>query len=256
LFDPKTFEAGRLRKLHGYLGNVSHVDHAVGELLDWLDSHNMSEDTIVIYSSDHGDYACEHGIMEKAPGICSDAITRIPMIWRWANNFEAGHVAKEIVETVDLANTLCALSGLDGMETVDGKDISHLLSGKSGEVRTIGVTEFSWSKSVRKGNLRLVYYPQDMFADEYPDGFGELYDLEKDPWEMRNLYFDPNYTDIIHALQQELTDWLITTTRPTTILPAAKGTSPQSALHYSNAVNSDGKIHPDQIRKTQHKNYI
>lgn len=256
LFDPKTFEAGRLRKLHGYLGSVSHVDHAVGELLGWLDSHNMSKETIVIYSSDHGDYACEHGIMEKAPGICSDAITRIPMIWRWADNFEAGHVANEIVETVDLANTLCALSGLNGMETADGKDISHILRGGSGEVRTIGVTEFAWSKSVRKGNFRLVYYPQNMFADEYPDGFGELYDLEKDPWEMRNLYFDPDYTDAIHALQHELTDWIITTTRPATIMPPANEISSQSALQYDNAVNSDGKIHPDRIRKTQNKNYI
>ena len=79
LFEPKTFEAGRLRKLHGYLGNVSHVDHAVGELLDWLRTSGAAADTIVVYSSDHGDYACEHGIMEKAPGICSNAITRIPM---------------------------------------------------------------------------------------------------------------------------------------------------------------------------------
>jgi arylsulfatase A-like enzyme len=67
LFEPKTYEAGRLRKLHGYLGNVSHVDHAVGELLDWVKSNNLEEDTIVIYSSDHGDYACEHGVLEKAP---------------------------------------------------------------------------------------------------------------------------------------------------------------------------------------------
>ena len=256
LFEPKTFEAGRLRKLHGYLGNVSHVDHAVGELLDWLDSNNLSDNTVVVYSSDHGDYACEHGIMEKAPGICSDAITRIPMIWRWPDRFKAGHTADAIVETVDLANTLCALAGLEKMETADGKDISHMLSGDKREVRSIGVTEFAWSKSVRKGKHRLVYYPREMFTEEYPDGFGELYDLEKDPWEMHNLFFSPEYADIISELQRDLTDWLITTTRPTTIHPPAKPLSAQATMHYKNAVNLDGKVNPDRIRETKLRIYI
>ncbi len=256
LFEPKTFEAGRLRKLHGYLGSVSHVDHAVGEILDWLDANNMGQNTIVVYSSDHGDYACEHGILEKAPGICSDAITRIPMIWRWPGKFKAGHVAEEIVETVDLANTLCALSGLDLMESTDGFDISHLLQGKTGDVRQVGVTEFAWSKSLRKGEYRLVYYPREMFADEYPSGFGELYNLEKDPWEMHNLFFQAEFVEVVNNLQRDLMDWLITTTRPATILPAVKETSPQSKLHYENAVNADGKVHPDQVRETEKKNYI
>ena len=69
-------------------------------LLDFLEERDLDEDTIVVYSSDHGDYACEHGIMEKAPGICSDAITRIPWIWRWPGRFKAGHRALEIVETL------------------------------------------------------------------------------------------------------------------------------------------------------------
>ena len=83
LFEPKTFEAGRLRKLQGYLGAVSQVDAAVGRLLDHLRTSDLARDTIVVYTSDHGDYATEHGIMEKAPGICSDAITRVPLIF-WA----------------------------------------------------------------------------------------------------------------------------------------------------------------------------
>ncbi len=256
LFEPRTFEAGRLRKLHGYLGNVSHVDHAVGELLDWLKANGLEEDTIVVYSSDHGDYACEHGIMEKAPGICADAITRIPCIWRWPGRFPAGRVAEEIVETVDFVPTICALAGLDPMETTDGKDISHLLTGGRGEVHRVGVTEFAWSKSVRKGQYRLVWYPRDMFPDEYPDGFGELYDLEADPWEMRNLYFEPDYAEVARELKDELTDWLVTTTRPTTILPAVRGESRDLRVRYHNAVNADGKIHPDRIRATRHRNYI
>ena len=256
LFEPKTFEAGRLRKLHGYLGNVSHVDHAVGELLDGLEKGGLAEDTIVIYSSDHGDYACEHGIMEKAPGICSDAITRIPFIWRWPGRFATGHAAEEVVETVDLANTLCALSGVDPLQTADGTDISPLLRGESGEAHRVGVTEFAWSKSLRKGKYRLVYYPPEMFADDYPEGFGELYDLEADPWEMQNLYFDAEHQSVVRELERDLIDWLVTTTRPTTVHPMAASESDQAVARYGHTVNADGKVNPERIGELAGGNYV
>ncbi len=257
LFEPKTFEAARLRKLHGYLGCVSQVDHAVGEMLAWLRAKNLDEDTIVIYTSDHGDYACEHGIMEKAPGICSDAITRIPFLWRWPGRFAAGHAAPEIVEAVDVSATLCALAGLDLFQTGDGKDLSHLLHGRGGEVHKVGVTEFAWSKSVRKGRFRFVYYPPEMFAGQ--DGcedFGELYDLEKDPWEMNNLYFDPQYRDRVAELRRDLLDWLVATTRPCTILPMARFHGSQAVTRFNNTTNPDGKISPDAIRGVGGKHYI
>jgi arylsulfatase A-like enzyme len=263
LFEPRTFEAGRLRKLHGYLGCVSHMDHAVGEVLRRLDELGIADNTIVVYGADHGDYGCEHGLMEKAPGICGDAVTRIPFIWRWPERFKAGHVAEEIVETVDMGATLCALTGLDPFETSDGKDISHLLRGENGEVHAVGVTECPWSKSVRKGKFRLVYYAPEMFPKEmfrdwaYPDGdFGELYDLEADPWEMRNLYFEPDYAAVIQELKQDLLDWTITTNRPATIHPPANFEGDQAFREYGSTVNADGKIHPDRIRKARGRNYI
>ena len=263
LFEPRTFEAGRLRKLHGYLGCVSQMDHAVGEVVGWLDEHGLAENTIVVYGADHGDYACEHGIMEKAPGICADAITRVPFIWRWPGRFKAGYVADEIVETVDMGATLCTLAGLDPMETSDGKDLSHLLAGNHGAVHTIGVTEAPWSKSVRKGKYRFVHYVPEMFPKAYfgdlahEDGnFGELYDLEADPWEMNNLYFDPAYAHVVQELKGDLLDWLITTSRPATIWPPIEYESDQAFTEYTHTVNFDGKIHPDRIRTQKGRNYI
>ncbi len=248
VFEPRTFEAGRLRKLHGYLGNVSHVDHSVGELMTFLDEAGLAENTIVIYSSDHGDYACEHGQMEKAPGICSDAITRIPFIWRSPGMFRAGHCCEEIVETVDMVNTACSLCGLPEMQTADGKDITHLLEGKEGAVHEIGVTEFAWSKAVYKDGYRLVYYPRELFAKEHPDGFGELYDLDADPWEMRNLYFEPELQNKVRELERDLTDWIVTTTRPKTVHQVGSVADDQSVKRFGRVVNPDGKIHPDKIR--------
>ena len=256
LMEPHGFEAGRRRKLHGYLGAVSQVDHAVGQMLEWLRENGEAENTIVVYASDHGDYATEHGIMEKAPGICADAITRVPFIWHWPGQIESGHVADEIVEAVDMAPTLASLAGLRRLETFDGQDLSQLLGGKSGEVHKVGVTEFAWSKSVRKGRWRLVYYPPEMFEDEYPEGFGELYDLEEDPWEMRNLYFEPDYQDVVHQLHKDLNEWLITTTRPTTVHTAPNWNSPTARTRYHHTVGPDGKLPPKKIAEARTKNYL
>ena len=256
LFEPRTFEAGRLRKLRGYLGNISQVDRAVGDVLAGLREAGLDRDTIVIYSSDHGDFACEHGIMEKAPGIGSDAITRVPMIWRWPERFPAGAVCPELVETVDFAATVPVLCGLDPLETADGQDIAGLLAGGHGPVRKVAVTEFAWSKSVRKGPWRLVYYPPEMFAEEHPDGFGELYHIEDDPWEMRNLWSDPAHQDKVRELQTDLLDWLVTTTRPATVLRAQSWDSPQAVTRYRNTVNADGKLPTARVRERAGGNYL
>jgi arylsulfatase A-like enzyme len=259
LFDPKTVDAARRRKLHGYLGNTTHVDFAVGELLDALRRAGLQRDTIVVYSSDHGDYACEQGLMEKAPGICHDAITRIPFLWRWPERFKAGHCAAEIVESVDLVPTLCALAGLDPLATADGKDLSRLLRGEAANVRRIGVTEFPWSKSVRNTRFRLVWYPPEMFASEYPGGFGELYDLERDPWEMENLYFKPEFAAVVRDLRDELLNWLVTTARPRT----AQGVNPlrpdQAVERYKCRAYADGTLSPEDVRSalaSGRRNYL
>lgn len=258
-FEPRTFEAARRRKMRGYLGNVSMVDHAVGQVLEALRQSGLAEDTIVVYTADHGDYACEHGNMEKAPGICSDAITRVPCIWWGPGRLAAGRVADELVEAVDVCGTLAALAGLEAMETSDGREYSHLLTGGRGALREIAVTEFAWSKSVRRGCYRYVYYPREYYAAEgYPDGFGELYDLEADPWEMKNLYFDPSHAAVVESMRAMLLDWLVTTTRPATVLPWVRFEGNQSITRYDNSVNADGKVHPDRVRqaKAKYGNYI
>jgi choline-sulfatase/uncharacterized sulfatase len=259
LYEPHTFEAGRLRKLRGYLGAVSQVDAAVGVMLDYLKRSGLAENTIVVYTADHGDYAAEHGIMEKAPGICADAITRVPQIWWSPGRLNAGHIIQEIVESVDIPTTLCALADLETLETGDGKDLSGLLAGQDGEVHEIGVTEFAWSKSVRKGKYRYVHYPPAMFAEEYPGGFCELYDLEADPWEMQNLYFDSDYEMVVEKLRDDLVNWLITTTRPVSVHGVSSHTrfrSTQSTIRFGCQINADGKIPPSRILEGNTKNYL
>lgn len=262
LIEPRTFEAARQRKLRGYLAAVSQVDAAVGVMLDHLRAAGLDQDTVVIYTADHGDFACEHDIMEKAPGISSDAITRVPMLWWGSPQVKAGHVVDEIVELVDLPNTFSSLAGLEPLETADGVDIAYLLAGGRGEVHRVGVTEFAWSKSLRRGPYRYIHYPPEMFAEDYPDGFGELYHVEEDPWEMQNLFFDPAHQDTVRQLQRELLDWLITTTRPTTVNGANAGgrrrlvPDAQRVERFKAQVNRDGKFHPDRLREIAGANYL
>jgi arylsulfatase A-like enzyme len=257
LFEPSGFEAGRRRKLRGYLGAVSQVDHAVGRMLGFLRAQGLADNTIVVYSADHGDYACEHAIMEKAPGICSDAITRVPMIWWGGGRMAAGHVASELVELVDISTTLCALSGVAPMETADGVDISPLLAGGSGERHAAAGTEFAWSKSLRQGRYRYVHYPPQMFAEEHPDGFCELYDLEADPWEMHNLSRDPAYADTVAMMRHELLNWLITTARPATVHPCpVSSLNSQRRERYHHVVNADAKIAPTHLTLMAGANYL
>ncbi len=260
LFEPKTFEALRLRKLRGYFGAVSQVDHAVGQMLDFLTATGLAENTLVVYGADHGEYACEHGILEKAPGICHDSVTRVPFLWWAPGRFRAGHTVSEIVETVDTPVTLARLAGLDPMETADGKDLSPLLMGGTGDPERLGITEFPWSRSVRKGKFRLVWYARDKFAKDYPQGFGELYDLEDDPWEMRNLYFDPAYRATVEELRGELLDWLVRTSRPATVLQVSRNLGPgadgRRVLRHTTWHDSDGKFSPDAILANAESNYV
>ncbi len=262
LLEPLTFEAARLRKLRGYLGAISQVDASVGVMLDYLRKSGLDKNTVAIYTADHGDFACEHDVMEKAPGISSDAITHVPQIWWGPEHFKAGHITNEIVELVDIPNTICHQAGLPLLETSDGKNISHLLEGKTGAVHQIGVTEFAWSKSVRKGPYRYIHYPPDMFSEEYPDGFGELFNVEDDPWEMNNLYFDDAHQNTVRELQQDLLNWLVTTTRPTTTngINSPRNPepvdNPQRITRFRAVVNKDNKFHTDKLRNIAGGNYL
>ena len=246
-FEPGTYAAGRLRKLHGYLGCVSQVDFAVGQLVGLIESLGLGDDTIVIYGSDHGDYACEHGIMEKAPGICSDAITRVPMIWKWGDKF-ARRKAKEIVESVDMVSTVCSLCGLPELETGDGQDLSPLLYGESGEIKRCGVTEFARSKSLRKGDYRYVCYARDYFPEEFPGGFGELYNIKDDPWEMKNLYFEQDCADIVADMKEELIQFLLRTARPVTVHGIEAAKTSQAKFRFSHYINADNKINLNKAK--------
>lgn len=198
----------------GYLASITHMDHAVGQLLDYLDRTGLAENTIVVYNADHGGYMSQYGIFEKAPGICSEAVCRVPFLWRVPGVTEPATLNKALVESVDLAPTIAALAGLPPMPTADGKNISALLAGSEEPVREVAVTEHPHSKALRWKNWRFVHYQEGMFGEDV----GELYDGEADPDETNNLYHDPDHQDVVNACRKKLMEWLIATTRVKTAM--------------------------------------
>jgi choline-sulfatase/uncharacterized sulfatase len=219
LIEPKTFEAGCRRIWHGYLGCITQVDYALGQVLDYLEKTGKADNTIVIYGSDHGGYQGTFGILEKAPGICSEAVCRVPFIWRVPGVTKAGQVCLQFAENLDIAPTIVSLCGLPPMETPDGKDLSELLAGGDKPVHEVAVTECPWSKALRWGPWRFVHYPTEMFGSDV----GELYDLEKDPMERQNLYHDPQHQDTVHQCRRLVLEWSVRTARVVTAWPPPPG---------------------------------
>ncbi|MEW6354694.1 MAG: sulfatase-like hydrolase/transferase [Planctomycetota bacterium] len=226
IFEPRNWEEGRKRVLRGYLGSVSMMDACLGLVMKELKALGMDENTIVIYSADHGDFAGEHGIIEKAPGLAYDAITRIPMIWRWPDRIGEGKVCEELVESVDFLPTVCALAGLPVPKQCDGYDLAPMLKGEAKPVREAAFTECPWGKCVRTKDWKLAHYPRRMYPDDIGE-VGELYDMANDPWEMKNLFKDPAQKERIAELRQTLLDWLITTDHPITVSQSAAQFDPE-----------------------------
>ena len=212
VFEPRTYRAGRLRKLQGYYGCISQVDHMVGLALQRLEQMGRDENTIVVYCSDHGDFALEHGFLEKAPGISYDAITRVPFIWSWpAGGIAQNLTVEELVESVDVFPTICALAGIDTPDTIDGHDLVPLLRGGGAAVRDFAVTECPLSRTIRTKDWKLCHRPRGAFAGV--EDAGELYHVAEDPWEMHNRYADPGCREIRERLRRSLFDWTQLTTR-------------------------------------------
>ncbi len=240
VLEPKDFEGGARRLWRAYLACITHTDHAVGLLLDHLDRAGLAKDTLVIYTADHGAYSGTHGILEKAPGICSEAVCRVPMIWRVPGVSAAGAVNRQLVELVDIAPTIASLCGLPPMETVDGRDIGPLLRGGDKPEREVAVTEHPWSKALRWKQWRFVHYQREMFNGQ---DIGELYDIDDDPNETRNLYHDPAHQTVVLECRRLLLEWLIRTTRVRNLWPPVVsvdfGRAPDT--HWDYATAADGK---------------
>ena len=218
-----------------YYGAISHIDREVGLILDELETAGITENTIVVFSSDHGDQMLEHGLMGK--NCFFESSIRVPFMIRYPKCVRAGN-HDELVESVDLLPTLFDLAGLPEPYSNQGKSLAPLISDTDGayqprdavfseniipEVITGKNQSFEFIKG--KG-IREIRHPDAKMVRTrrwkyvyYPEGFAELYDLVNDPKEMNNLAEAPEQRERVHEMKDRLLHWLTTADEADQIAP-------------------------------------
>jgi arylsulfatase A-like enzyme len=194
------------RYMHDYLACVKAVDENVGKLLDFLDQEKLTDNTVVVFSSDQGFYLGEHGWFDKR-WIFEESL-RTPLIVRWPGVTKSGASSDRIVSLLDLAETFLEIAGMGVPFDMQGRSIVPLCKGETPrDWRTslyYHYYEFPVPHHVRPhygvvtDRYKLIhYYKPDV--DDW-----ELLDREKDPLEVKSFYNDPAYADIVKQLHKEL----------------------------------------------------
>lgn len=194
------------RYMQDYLGTIAAVDDGVGRVLDFLKENHLDENTIVIYTSDQGFYLGEHGWFDKR--FMYEESLRTPLLIRYPKEIKAGQKLDYLVQNLDFAPTLLDYAGVKVPEEMQGESFRGLLNGKQHTWRdAIYYSYYGYPVvhmvkrhyGVRTDRYKLIHFYYDV--DEW-----ELYDLEKDPEEMKNVYNDPAYSNIRKNMYQKLDD--------------------------------------------------
>ncbi len=195
------------RYIKDYLRVIRGIDDGVGRLLAYLERAGLAENTVVVYSGDQGFFLGENGWFDKR-WIYEESL-RMPFIVRWPKEIEAGSVDKHLVQNLDYAPTLLDLAGAEIPEAMQGSSLVPLLKGKSPS---------DWRDAVYYHYYEGVAGPHDVrrhyglrtkrytLAHYYKDGVWELFDLKKDPEQLKSVYGKSEYAAVQRRLKRKLTE--------------------------------------------------
>jgi arylsulfatase A-like enzyme len=187
----------RRRLVATYYGMVSLLDKYVGTILDRLRELGLEENTIVVFSTDHGHFFGQHGLQFKGPFHYEDLL-RVPFIVRWPGRVPAGRVSSAMQSTVDLSPTFLDAAGLDIPAAMTGTNQLPVWTGEAEAARDHVICEFHHEPTTI--NLRTYIDRQYKLTVYQGRTYGELFDLAADPGETRNLWDEPEAA----ALKTEL----------------------------------------------------
>jgi arylsulfatase A-like enzyme len=192
------------RYIKDYLRTIRSVDDGVGEVLDYLEEAGLAENTIVVYTSDQGFYLGEHSWFDKR--FMYEESFRTPLLMRYPKEIKPGTVIDDLVQNLDFAPTFLDYAGIEAPEEMQGESFRKLVSGETGEWRdAVYYTYYEYPSvhmvkrhyGVATNRYKLMHFYYDI--DEW-----EMYDLETDPMEMKNIYNDPTYADVQEMLHKRL----------------------------------------------------
>ncbi|MGI2258038.1 sulfatase family protein [Shewanella sp. GXUN23E] len=218
-----------------YLGHITNVDDNVGRVLSYLDSSGLADNTIVVFSADHGNMLGDHGKWFK--GVMYEGSSRIPLIIRAGKNtqyarlFNQGKVVEQVVESIDVMPTLLEMMAIDIPNGVQGQSLLPLTAGKAQDWKNSAFSQRS-DLMYRQGDYKLIV------SGTSGEGEAELYDLRRDPKELHNLADEAGYQERVTRMRRAIHGWQANKPAPITV----PGLTVPAHLYNS-----------DSLRKAQHK---
>lgn len=185
-------------------GMITMIDDAIGRVLAQLENLGLADNTVVIFTSDHGDYMGDHGLMLKLL-LHYQGLIRVPFIIRdpagvSEGSFNAGAVDSGLGSSIDISATVLARAGVQPYNGLQGRDLYN-----SDAPEAVIVEEDSQRTMTgfdRMQRIRTLVTDRYRMSLRQNETWNELYDLHDDPHEMNNLYDDPSATDIRHSLTE------------------------------------------------------
>ncbi len=220
------------RYIKDYLRVIASVDDNVGRVLDYLEEEGLSENTMVIYTSDQGFFLGDHGWYDKR--FMYEESLKMPFVVRYPKEIKPGSVSEDIVVNVDFPALFLDIAGIEIPSEFQGRSFRSVLKGETPEDWRKSMYYRYWMNrahhnvaahyGVRTHKYKLIYYYYDGCGQEGAGGNAndggtvhgdkrsidglapewELFDLEKDPQEMNNVVNDPEYADVVKELKDEL----------------------------------------------------
>lgn len=198
-----------------YLALVTEVDHHVGRLLDALENLGLHENTIVVYTADHGDFVAHHGMVEKAAighNVYEDTL-RVPLIFNWPSKF-APAVRDDLVQLVDIYPTLCDLVELPSPEsqTLQGASLANCLQQQQPIDRDYIISENGSQSTVISDRYKLGRWTRPLNPEwDFRQNADMLFDRLTDPHEIHNRIGDLNFKEVIEQMCAWLDQYMANT---------------------------------------------
>ncbi|MEM1164681.1 MAG: sulfatase-like hydrolase/transferase [Planctomycetota bacterium] len=184
-----------------YYGMISFMDHWIGKTLDRLEQLRILDNTLIYFTSDHGHFVGEHGLIAKGPFHYEDVI-RVPTIAAWPGRIPSGHTDDRVYSLLDVAPTFMAAAGLEIPRHMQGIDaLDAWAGGAMPRDHAIIENHHNDSDAVHLRTLVTQRYKLTVYRGR---DWGELFDLQDDPNERRNRFHDPAYTGTRAQLMEQL----------------------------------------------------
>ena len=187
-------------------GSIAHIDACIGNIVAELERLELADNTVIIFTSDHGEYMGDHQLLLKGP-IHYQGIIRVPFIWRDPQGPQ-GASSRALIQSTDFAPTILERAGIAAFNGIQGHSLGGMLRGSDEQVRTDLLIEEEGQRVYMgfPGRIRMRTLVDGRHRLSIYDGvpWGELYDLPDDPHEIVNRWDDPGFM----ALRAQMTDAL------------------------------------------------